>query len=58
MPPQTPIKVKSTFYQLLDIEDLKWKLFIPNNIAPRYRGVPELCLNPKEHKEALEKAMD
>lgn len=38
IPPQEPIIVTATFYQILEVEDLSWKLFVPNVIVPWYFG--------------------
>ena len=34
--PSVPIVVRSTFNQVLQVEDMSWRLFVPNTIMPRY----------------------
>ena len=38
IPPKTPVIVTATFHQVLEVEDLSWKFFLPNSIMPRYMG--------------------
>jgi hypothetical protein len=36
LPSKEPIILTSTFHQLLDTEDLSWRILLPNKIVPRY----------------------
>ena len=38
IPPFKPLILKATFYQMLEVVDLSWRLFVPNKIVPRYYG--------------------
>ena len=36
LPPKSQIIVTCTFHQVLEVEDLSWKLHLPSKIIPRY----------------------
>lgn len=36
--PKQPIILKTTFYQMLEVVDLSWRFFLPNELVPRYFG--------------------
>ena len=38
IPPKSQLILTCTFYQLLEVDDLSWRLHIPSKIIPRYTG--------------------
>mmetsp|Transcript_15733 Transcript_15733/g.18191 ORF Transcript_15733/g.18191 Transcript_15733/m.18191 type:complete len:196 (-) Transcript_15733:2341-2928(-) len=38
LPPKSPVILTCYFHQLLDVQDLSWRLHIPSKVTPRYLG--------------------
>ena len=55
LPPKSQIIVICTFHQVLEVEDLSWKLHIPSKIIPRYTGDSLGYVNEGAHLQGMVK---
>ena len=53
LPPRSQIIVTCTFHQVLEVEDLSWKLHIPSKIFPRYTGDSLGYVNHGAHLQGM-----
>ena len=57
LPPKSQIIVTCYFHQVLEVEDLSWKLHIPSKIIPRYMGDHLQYVKNGKHLKGMVKEM-
>ncbi|CAI2378606.1 unnamed protein product [Moneuplotes crassus] len=57
LPPKSQIIITCYFHQVMEVEDLSWKLHIPSKIIPRYMGDLDTYVKTGKHLKGMVKSM-